>query len=204
MPEPAVVPRADEGKAPAAAANPQPAPTFPAFEDDPVSRSLEAAKRAEEMARQPQQPQLSPWKADFLRANPKLTRDEEAASLTRGAYLSALRRGIRDDSLEMNEAILSGFDRMREAVSNASHEPAREPPVNAPEPRRSVPMSAPVSRSAPSAAGGAISTRIDLSPEERDMARRSYQDLPPEKAERLYAEMKGRMLAARRNGTLNE
>jgi hypothetical protein len=204
MPEP--VAHADEGKAPAAPANPQPAP---AFDDDPVSNSLEAARRAEELQRQQaaaQPPQLSPWKQDFLAAYPELTADEEAASLTRYHYLAALRRGIRDDSPEMNEAILSGFKRMLGAVDNASREPEREaPPVNAPEPpRKSVPYSAPVTRGAPSVAGGTVAQRIVLSPEEVDMAHRSYRDLPKAQAERLYWEMKTKMLTARRNGTLNE
>jgi hypothetical protein len=60
------------------------------------------------------------------------------------------------------------------------------------------------SRSVPSASGGSVPLRITLSPEERDIARRSYSDLPAEKAERLYSEMKGLMLRRRANGTLNE
>jgi hypothetical protein len=203
MPKPAA--HAVEGEAPAAPIDPQPAPPF---EDDPVSHSLGAARRAEQMAQQqqPQQPQLSQWKADFLRAYPELVRDEEAAFLTRSSYLAALRRGIRDDTEEMNAAVLSGFNRMRDAVNNISHEPEREaPPVNAPEPRRSVQYSAPVTRGAPSmATGGTAPMRITLSPEEVAMAHMSYRDMPKEKAERLYWEMKRKMLKARRDGTLNE
>ena len=36
------------------------------------------------------------------------------------------------------------------------------------------------------------------------MARRSYQDMAPAEAEKLYADVKRRMLVARANGTLNE
>jgi hypothetical protein len=66
-------------------------------------------------------------------------------------------------------------------------------------------VSAPVSRAAPSiSATNAVPSTITLNAEERDIARRSYHGLPPAEAERLYAEMKRRMLIARANGTLNE
>jgi hypothetical protein len=83
---------------------------------------------------------------------------------------------------------------------------SRDQIVQAPEPpRRSVPYAAPVTRGAPNLSeGGKVPTRIDLSPEERDMARRSYQNLPADQAERLYADMKRRMLIAKANGTLSQ
>jgi hypothetical protein len=65
-------------------------------------------------------------------------------------------------------------------------------------------VTAPVSRAMPSVSGRPIESRITLSPEERDMARRSYSDMPPAEAEKLYADMKRKMLVARANGTLNE
>jgi hypothetical protein len=201
-----VPPGVDEGKA-SAADHSQPVPT--AFRDDPIKEQLEHLKRAEqlqfEMARQPPkpaQPQLSQFKLDFLAAHPELVADEEATTLTRYHYLAALRRGIADDTPEMNAAILAGHKRMRGAIEDASHEPEREaPPVNAPMPRRSVPYAAPVSRGVPSASGGAVSTTVTLSPEERDMARRSYQGLPPEAAEKLYSQMKYKMLVQKANGS---
>jgi hypothetical protein len=67
-----------------------------------------------------------------------------------------------------------------------------------------MPISAPPSRNIPSASGGSVPLRITLSPEERDVARRAYASLPPADAERLYHDMKRKMLLARANGTLNE
>jgi hypothetical protein len=80
-------------------------------------------------------------------------------------------------------------------------------PAPAPAPRQAAPhvsYIAPVSRGAPSVTGRPVENRITLNAEERDIARRTYSDLPPEKAERLYAEVKGLMLRRRANGTLNE
>jgi hypothetical protein len=178
---------------------------------DPVKSGLEAIQRAEELARQQQQrpaePQLSQWKRDFLASHPDLVKDEEATSLTRYHYLAALRRGIRDDTPAMNEAILSGWSRMRGAIDNISHEPARDPAVNAPEPRKSVPISAPVSRDVPSVSSGR-SSYVDtkLSPEERDIARRSFtaSDMTDAQKEYEYWRNREKMRAMRRNGTLNE
>jgi hypothetical protein len=215
MPD-SVPPGADDGEASAAISDPQPAPTFE--DESPVKAALERIKHAEQMqARlqaqyqqpaQPVQPQLSQWKRDFLTANSSLVADEEATALTRSCYLSALRRGIRDDSPEMNAAILAGHKRMRDAVENASHKPEREePPVNAPEPRRSVPISAPVSRGAPDLASGrSVPMRITLSPEEVMVARNSFTDptMTNEQRERLYVANKLRMIQMRKDGTLNE
>jgi hypothetical protein len=84
-------------------------------------------------------------------------------------------------------------------------EAAAPEPMPEPEPRKPIQYSAPVTRGAPSVAtGSAMPMRITLSPEERQMAHMAYRDLPPEKAERLYMEMKAKMLKARRDGTLNE
>jgi hypothetical protein len=183
---------------------PQADATRPAASDDPIRDQLAHLRRAEQLQierQQQQQPQLSPWKRDFLAAHPELVENEEATSLTRYHYLAALRRGIADDTPAMNEAILAGHRRMRETVESISHKPEREaPPVNAP-PARSVPYSAPVARSAPSASGGSVSRQITLDPEERQMARLSYRELPHAEAERLYAEMKRKLLVAKANGT---
>jgi hypothetical protein len=96
---------------------------------------------------------------------------------------------------------------MRDAIENASREPEREePPVNAPEPRRSMPVAAPVSRAMPSMTSGAIPTRITLSPEEVMVARTSFTDpsLTNAEREKMYYLNKVRMLAMRKDGTLNE
>jgi hypothetical protein len=205
-----VTPRSEEDQAPTAISDPQSAPTFD-DDESPVKAALDRIKHAEQLQaqmqaqhqqQQPATPQLSKWKLDFLGANPELVRDEEATSLTRYTYLAALRRGIQDDTPAMNEAILAGFKRMGEAVEDVSREPEREaPPVNMP-PKRSVPISAPVARSAPSMAGGSVPLRITLSPDEVAMAHLSYRDMPKEKAERLYFEMKRKMLAAKAAGEI--
>jgi hypothetical protein len=196
----------------------QPAPTLE--DESPVKAALERIRHAEELqarmqreyaqqvpqqAQTPQQPQLSQWKLDFLKANPELVENEEATSLTRYSYLSALRRGIRDDTPAMNEAILADWKRMRGAVESIGREPEREaPPVNVPiePPKRSVPISAPVSRTAPSMATGSAPVRVVLLPHEVEMAHLSYRELPPEKAERLYWEMKVRMVRAKAAGEI--
>ena len=143
-----------------------------------------------------------------MKANPELVENEEATSLTRYTYLAALRRGIRDDTPAMNDAILAGWSRMRGAVETVSREPERdEPPVNAPEPRRSMPISAPVSRGAPDLASGrSVPMRITLSPEEVMVARNSFTDptMTNEQRERLYVANKLRMIQMRKDGTLNE
>jgi hypothetical protein len=216
MPDP-VPPGPGEGEAAAATTDsPQPPPTFE--DESPVKAALDRIKKAEELqARmqreyvQPQpapvQPQLSKWKQDFLTANPDLVKDEEAVSLTRYSYLSALRRGIRDDTPAMNEAILSDWKRMNGAIENVRAPEREEPPVNAPEPKRSAPISAPVSRSMPSmTTGNAIPTRVTLSPSEIEIARNSFSapDMTNEQKERLFAMNKLRMLQMRKDGLLNE
>jgi hypothetical protein len=220
MPD-SVPPGSDDDEAAAAGSPSQPPPTLE--DESPVKAALERIKHAEQLqarmqaqypqqipqqAQTPQPPQLSQWKLDFLKANPELVENEEATSLTRYTYLAALRRGIRDDTPAMNEAILAGWSRMRGAVENVSHKPEREePPVNAPEPRRSMPVSAPVSRGAPDLSSGrSIPQRITLSATEVEIARNSYSapDMTNEQKERAYAMAKLRMIQMRKDGTLNE
>src|SRR5262249_34374130 len=89
-----------------------------------------------------------------------------------------------DAEVERIRAELAAEAAMPTAVASAL--PAAPAP-----PRRSMPVAAPVSREVPSASGLRVANnQIRLSAEERDVARQSYQWLPPEKAERLYAEKK--------------
>jgi hypothetical protein len=78
--------------------------------------------------------------------------------------------------------------------------PAMAP--SAPEPRRSIPVSAPVSRDVPTS-GGNREAYVDtkLTAEERDIARRSYHELPPAEAEKLYWQMREKLRAMRRDGS---
>ena len=65
-------------------------------------------------------------------------------------------------------------------------------------------MSAPVSRDAPSMSGGPKSGKrvVDLSPEERAVARASFtaEDMTNEQKEKLYALNKEKLLKMRANG----
>jgi hypothetical protein len=76
----------------------------------------------------------------------------------------------------------------------------------APEPQRqtqrSMPVSAPVSRDVPGPSGQRTTNRITLSPEERDIARKSFTatDMTDEQKERLYAMNKQKLHKLRANG----
>ena len=71
-----------------------------------------------------------------------------------------------------------------------------------PEPRRSMPVTAPVSRDVPTPSGQRTNARITLTPEERDIARRSFTaaDMTDEQKEKLYAMNKAKLLRMRANG----
>ncbi len=77
----------------------------------------------------------------------------------------------------------------------------------APEPqtqpqRRSMSVSAPVSRDVPGPSGQRQTNRITLTPEERDIARKSFSasDMTDEQKERLYAMNKAKLIRMRANG----
>jgi len=79
------------------------------------------------------------------------------------------------------------------ATSTATAEPA-------PSQRRSLPMSAPVSRQAPSPSGQRQNNNMTLSPEERAIARNSFNA----QKEYLYAKNKARYQAMKANGQYTE
>jgi hypothetical protein len=216
MPESA---HAEGGEAPALEQS-EPAPTD---DDSPVKKALESIKHAEAMQARLQQqyapsprpmtleqqidadPSLSPHKKAFLKANPHVLQNLPAAGYY---HRQGTAQGIADDTEEMNQFVLSGMRREREAIENARRAPYRDPPpVNTPEPpKRSMPHTAPVTRDAPSMSAGAVPTRITLSPEEIMIARNSYTapDMSNEQKERAYAMAKLRMLQMRKDGRLNE
>ena len=84
------------------------------------------------------------------------------------------------------------------------------PPEPQPQ-RRSIQVSAPVSRDAPSVSGKKASdSKMTLSPEERDIARRSIIDRPDmpamtnEQKEYIYAQNKRKYAQMKANGTYSE
>lgn len=74
------------------------------------------------------------------------------------------------------------------------------------EPRkeRTTVVAAPVTREAPSTTGQRAPTKIDLSPEEREMAyaTRPRENMTRQEAEKLYAQNKLRLVTAKRNGEI--
>jgi hypothetical protein len=211
---------------------PQPAASERSVADE-LAAIRRAEEMQREMV-QPRQPQtvaeyvdtlpVSARQKQFLKTYPMLMRPDVVQHANK-AYLAAKAAGLRDDTEEQENFVLEktgealrrlrapppeseyrkklASDLERELAEMGDTAPPPAPRPMAP-PQRSVPISAPVSRNIPSASGSTVPMRITLSPEERDMARRSYQDLPPEAAERLYSDMKRKMLIARANGTLNE
>jgi hypothetical protein len=205
-----VPPGAGADEAPAAIADsPQPAPTL----DGGVKEQLEAIQRAErmqrEMAAQPQpQPRRSledqiaalPAEAKaWVRAHPDYWTDP-----AKNKSLSSL-HGFLVDTKRLQPFSTEYFDRLEAELglkepAEPAPETKRAPIVQAPP--RSVPYAAPVTRGAPSVSGGSVAQKVILSPEEVQMAHMAYRDLPPEKAERLYWEMKVRMVRAKANGEI--
>jgi hypothetical protein len=213
MPESA---RAEGGEAPALEQS-GPAPT--ADDDSPIKRQLEAIQRAEELQWQMAQRQaptdmegqmaqagLRDEAKAWMRTHPEYWTDRAKNSeintlhgyLTNNKRIAPFSREYFD-KLESELGIRSGPPKPSAELDREIARSDDSPP------RRSVPYAAPVTRGAPNLSEGSkVPTRIDLSPEERDMARRSYQNLPADQAERLYADMKRRMLIAKANGTLSQ
>jgi hypothetical protein len=167
----------------------------PADDGNPLVRAHAAQMRAEEIQRNAaKQPQsiagrppttidehidampISEHKKAFLRANPNFL-EPDTAKQVHFHYSAALGAGVVDDTPQMNERILDGIKRERErAVQDARSvvEAAAAPPR-----RPSVQVSAPVSRAAPTMSGRREPDgQNTLSPEERDIARRSIIDRP--------------------------
>jgi hypothetical protein len=72
--------------------------------------------------------------------------------------------------------------------------------------RRSMPVSAPVSRDIPGPSGVRTSSKITLSPEEREIARKSFSapDMTDEQKEKLYAMNKAKLQRMRSNGQYHQ
>jgi hypothetical protein len=89
-----------------------------------------------------------------------------------------LNQGIADDTPGMTEAILSGLKREREHAVEQARAVVEAPAPAAPR-RPSVRVSAPVSREAPMPSGKRREdTTVTLTPEDVDMAHRSFVDRP--------------------------
>jgi hypothetical protein len=170
-----------------------PVSSSPTFADDPLVRAHAAQLRAEELqrhaARAPSNagrpptiddvvnaiPGLSEHKRAFLREHPNFL-EPASADQVRFHYHSALAAGVADDTPEMNRAILDGVASERERSVDVARKIAATPPAA---PRRpSIQFSAPVSREVPNASGKRHSDDMTLTPEERDIARRSIIDRP--------------------------
>jgi hypothetical protein len=207
-----VPPGSGEDKAPAAESPPQPAPTR---SDGGVKEQLEAIQRAERMQMQATQPPtmeaqiaVLPQKARaWIRAHPDYWTDKHKNRQLTGlhGYLTDT-KGLRPFSQEYfdrleNELGLREPDHGRDRKPQAPEQPRERAPI-VQAPPRSVPYAAPVTRGAPSVAGGSIAEKVVLSPTEVDMAHRSYQHLPKEQAEKLYWQMKVRMLKAKAAGEI--
>lgn len=196
------------------------APSPPPADDNPLVRAYAAQRRAEELQRQAARraptveqhidgiPGLSDHKKRFLRAHPHLLEGPNVDAV-RFHYQSALSRGIPDDTESMNEAILAGLYRERERADQ--DKPPQAEPAPAPRKSSGMPMSAPVSRAVPSySSGKPVSNRMTLSPEERDIAHRSFVDRPDlpklsnEQREYIYAKNKLRYQEMKADGSYSE
>ena len=95
-------------------------------------------------------------------------------------YRAALQAGIEDDTPAMNEAILSGLKRERQYAVDQAKSILKDIASAPPAPRRpSIQVSAPVSREAPMPSGKhRAETTMTLTPEEVDIAHRSFVDRP--------------------------
>jgi hypothetical protein len=202
-----------------------PSPPAPQGDDagDVLVRAHAAQMRAEEMHRQAAQkpatveqhidqiPGLSSHKRAFLKQHPKMATDPEEARAMSFAYQSALSAGVQDDTPEMDRAILAHMYREIEYAAKTAPPPAEAPRAPIAAPRKSMPMSAPVSRAVPSyETGRAISSKMTLTPEEVDIAHRSFvnrPDMPPltnAQREYLYATSKRRYQQMKQDGTYSD
>jgi hypothetical protein len=154
---------------------------------------------------------LSDHKRRFLKEHPEFVTDNTQRQLLARNYEQALSEGHTDDTIELNQRVLSGVARDLQAMrqrelASADHQAtereARAAPP--PAPRRSMPITPPIMRTeVPSASGQRpSSTRITLSPDEREIAQISYKHLPPEQRELAYAKAKSLMLKYKAAGVI--
>ncbi len=135
----------------------------------------------------------------------------------------ALSDGVPDDSPEMEQRIEQGCqDEIRRGVEKAAQNVMARaaPPLPEPPKQSSLPYSAPVSRSSPDLSTGrpqnssgadyfdpatGRGSKMRLSSEERDIARRSYSapDMSDAQKEYAYAMNKRKMLIKRENGEIS-
>jgi hypothetical protein len=192
-------------------------------DDNPLIRAHAATLRAEELHRQAAQrpptveehidqiPGLTSHKRAFLKQHPKMATDPEESRAMSFHYQAALAAGVPDDSEEMDRAILAGMYREREyqAKDKAPADAAPRAPIAAP--RKSLPVSAPVSRQTVShSTGRPMSSKMTLSAEERDIARRSIinrPDMPPlsdAQKEYIYLQNRNRYRSMLADGSYSE
>jgi hypothetical protein len=121
--------------------------------------------------------QMTARQKAWLEAHPETVTDELRAAELRAAVIAAHRAGFEPDSDEFYHAIET---RMGYHQPESAHEPepmnggSQMPQFPTPPARRPPMVSAPVSRAPyPGSNGGPVSSKITLSPEQREWARRS-------------------------------
>jgi hypothetical protein len=171
-------------------APPKPAPAAPG---DPVDTQI-AAMQMPENAK------------SWLRGHKEFLTDPRKNAKLQAAHFEALdEAGGQMGSPKYIEAL-------EVTLGLKTHQPASPEPAPQPQPpRRSIQVSAPVSRDAPSPSGKRVSdSKMTLTPEEVDIARRSIidrPDMPPltnAQKEYIYAQNKRRYQTMKANGTYSE
>lgn len=229
---------ADNGAAAAAPAPPIAPELASGGDAGPLQAALQAQQRAQELQHQAaQQPTLehyianlpiSEHKRNFLRKYPIVVHHPEVMKSFNHHYQEGLRRGIPDDSRQMDDHLVANVTRdiqqhqathpghhqsvdeaaaelQREAEQHlAAHQPASTAP---PPPKRSMPMSAPPSRDAPSVSGHRQPPGWNhLTAEERQIARNSFGDpnMSNEEKELLYLRNRQKLHRMRQDGSYSE
>lgn len=141
----------------------------------------------------------------WLRKHPEFINDTEKNRKIQAAHGAIVDLdGVEAFSPAYFDALDTRFGFKQAPETNQRHEPEKPK-------QRSIPMTAPVSRDVPNASGvRTTSTKITLSEEERDIARRSIIDRPDlpkmtdAQKEYAYAKNKQRLMAMKANGTYSE
>jgi hypothetical protein len=202
-------------------AEPQSAP--PQNDDDALVRAAAATHHAENLHRQANSVHhhiealpISAHKKALLHQYPIVMTDHRVHERFKHHYQDGLNKGLPDDSPELDQHIVNGVTADIEAHhaehrgvehhaaelsrEAAEHLPAAEPPQK----RRSMPVSAPVSRDGYGFSGHrpSDSTKITLSPGEREIAAISFPHLSKTEAELAYARNKKLMIQRKANGEI--
>jgi len=206
-------PIAEDATLESAAGPPAASPSEP--ERNRLIEALAAQKRAEALQRHhaaqpqpthqapPQAPQLPEVALAWLQRHPEFAQDPVLNGRLGAVhnYLTVV-DGIEPFSPAYFDALNTKF--------GFKAAPAAPAPAPAAPQRRSIPMSAPVAREIPGSNGRRGDGAVTLSPEERDIARRSIMDHPGQpnltnaEKEYLYAQNKLKLARMKRDGTYSD